>query len=222
MTTPLMIGGGGRGMAGVPGWAEAVLTVNRINRATAEPSPIETAGTVSTAILINPTVYSIETVIIQNSITINGGDPDVRELKDTIRQLVSAIEGSNEASAEVRRQLRAEITAGNALLEAPKVEPNDGGASPRALSRPPCHHCPTAIEMRRCRPNRVARQGLPAEGVADARRNGADDKSGRVPRIRRLATSEVHGGPWEAPLAEQVSGALGSAPILSRYQPRTA
>jgi hypothetical protein len=78
----------------------------------------------TTAIPINPTVYSAETVIIQNSITINVGDPDVRELKDTLGRLVTALEGINELSAEVRRQLSAEINAGKALLEAPKVERN--------------------------------------------------------------------------------------------------
>jgi hypothetical protein len=75
-------------------------------------------------LLINPTVYSTNTVIIQNSITINVGDPDVRELKDTLGRLVTALEGNNELLAEVRHQLSAEISAGKALLSAPKVERN--------------------------------------------------------------------------------------------------
>jgi hypothetical protein len=84
-----------------------------------------TPGTASPATIpINQTVYSAETVTIQNSITFNFSNPDVRELNDTLRQLLTAIEGSNEASAEVRRQLSAEMTAGTALLQAPKVEPN--------------------------------------------------------------------------------------------------
>jgi len=103
-TTPSTVEGGARGMAAAFGGMQ---------------------GTVSpAAIPINQTVYSAETVIIQNSITINVGDPDVRELKNTLGRLVAAIEGCNELSAEVRNQLRAEITAGKALLEAPKVERN--------------------------------------------------------------------------------------------------
>jgi hypothetical protein len=81
-------------------------------------------GTASPTIPIYPTVYSIETVTIQNSITINVGDPALRELHVTLGRLVTAIEGSNELATEVRRQLTAEITAGKALLEAPKVERN--------------------------------------------------------------------------------------------------
>jgi len=70
-----------------------------------------------------PTVYPTEpggAVLVQNHITINVHSTDMRELNAKLDALVTELRRSNEISGEVRDQLLAEITAGKALLTAPK------------------------------------------------------------------------------------------------------
>lgn|SRR5262245_44986982 len=71
---------------------------------------------------IVPTVYPTEpggAVLVQNHITIVQS-ADFRELNAKLDELTNQLRRSNEISGEVRDQLIAEITAGKALLAAPK------------------------------------------------------------------------------------------------------
>jgi hypothetical protein len=75
---------------------------------------------------IPPTLYPTDpfgAVLVQNHITININSVEFRELNSKLDELISLLGISNEISGEARDQLIAEIRAGRALLEAPKVDP---------------------------------------------------------------------------------------------------
>ncbi len=75
---------------------------------------------------IVPTVYPQGpggAVIVQNHITININSTEFRELNSKLDDVIGLLRSSNEISGEVRDQLIAEIRAGQALLEAPKPDP---------------------------------------------------------------------------------------------------
>lgn len=81
----------------------------------------------SAPVPIMPTLYPGElggTVIVQNYITINVRSPVFRQSNTKLDELIDELRRSNQISAEVRDQLRAEITAGKALLAAPKPNRN--------------------------------------------------------------------------------------------------
>jgi hypothetical protein len=62
-------------------------------------------------------------VVVQNHVTINVRSDDFRELSAKLDEVLSLLRRSNEISGEVRDQLAAEVSAGKALLAAPKMDP---------------------------------------------------------------------------------------------------
>jgi hypothetical protein len=73
---------------------------------------------------IVPTVYPQEpggAVIVYNHITINS--IELKEFNSKLDEVIRLLRGSNEISGEGRDQLIAEIKAGRALLESPKLDP---------------------------------------------------------------------------------------------------
>jgi hypothetical protein len=85
------------------------------------PPPPESAPAL---VAISPTVYAENAIVINNYIVINHNSADYRDLTSTLDKLVAALEGVNDFTADVRKQLITEIGAGQKLLEAPKVDPN--------------------------------------------------------------------------------------------------
>src|SRR5262249_37981991 len=78
------------------------------------------------AVSIPPTLYPADpfgAVLVQNHITININSVEFRELNSKLDEIISLLRTSNEISGEAWDQLIAEIRAGRALLEAPKVDP---------------------------------------------------------------------------------------------------
>jgi hypothetical protein len=75
---------------------------------------------------VTPTVYPDQpdgTVIVQNHITINIQSVEFRDFNANVGKILDALPSLNTLSPEVRDQLRAEISAGKALLTAPKPHP---------------------------------------------------------------------------------------------------
>jgi hypothetical protein len=73
-----------------------------------------------------PTVYPNEpggVVVVQNHITIDINSAEFRDFNSKLDDVIGLLRRSNEISGEARDQFIAEIKAGRALLEAPKVNP---------------------------------------------------------------------------------------------------
>jgi hypothetical protein len=79
------------------------------------------AAPIPIAPTLYPPVAPKETVIVQNFVTINIRSKEFVEFDEKLAEVVEALRGSNEISAEVRNQLIAEITAGREILVAPKA-----------------------------------------------------------------------------------------------------
>jgi hypothetical protein len=77
-------------------------------------------------ISILPTIYPDElsvAITVENHITTNVHGTDFREFNAKIDELLSELRRSNEIAGDVRDKLVGEITAGMAILRAPKSDP---------------------------------------------------------------------------------------------------
>jgi hypothetical protein len=94
-----------------------------------QPIPAEdkgSASSITSAISIVPTIYPNElggTLTVEHHITINIYSTEFRELTAKVDEVLGELRRRNEIDSEVRDKLVGEITAGMAILRAPKPDP---------------------------------------------------------------------------------------------------